>query len=635
MTPASSVPSTRPRTLKDEVFPGLLLAAAAMLPFALVSPREFTNWDDRSNIVENGSVRHLTTTNVAWMFTHEIGANYVPLTWLSHALDWIVWGDWAWGHGFTNALLHACCCLLLVACLRRGGLAVTWAFIAGLLFAVHPIHAENVAWLSGRKDLLCSAALFACQLAYMGWRVDGRRSSWCWSLFWLIAAGLSKPMAMSAVVPLWLYDALWIGPSDVDKSNGWRSRLAMKRACLSLLPHAVVCGAIAVISVFAQRSGTAIAGARDHRWGSIDLIGCNLAYQLFRCWIPFPFSPFLPSSVLEAIPRALRWLATAGLGGATIIVTLRATTGPVSKGLAWWWWGALAFLLPVCGVVPLGHTSLADRYLYIPSIGPCIFVALGMAALARHAALLARGVAIASVVGLGLLTYQRARAWSDSVSLWRTVLEVYPHCDVAWRNLTRAYFQAQQLGEAAEVSVQALAEAPGDVRVFYNAAARLLDIGDFAQAEKVLADADARFPNAAEVLVQRGGMALRRGKPGEAAEYYVQASKSRPKWDDPYLDLTYALDQADDLPGAIAAARKAIEIAPKSPGGRSRLIDLLLKARRPEEAAAELATFTAVCPHFADGWKARITLLRSNGRLAEADEIEREATRYVAPDRLK
>ena len=150
LSPAAvAAPPSRPSgtlaSRRRDVVCGLLLAAAAVGPFASVWTRQFTNWDDAGNIVENGAVRWLTITNAGYLFTHAIGGNYIPLTWLSHALDWQVFGDDAWGHGLTNALWHAVCCFLVVACLRRGGMDASCAWLTGFLFDVHPVHAENVA----------------------------------------------------------------------------------------------------------------------------------------------------------------------------------------------------------------------------------------------------------------------------------------------------------------------------------------------------------------------------------------------------------------------------------------------------------------------------------------------------------
>jgi Flp pilus assembly protein TadD len=613
----------------------LFLVAVAVLPFATVRPREFTNWDDVPNIVENGVVRHLTATNVGWMFTHEICANYIPLTWLSHALDWIIWGDSAWGHGLTNALLHAVCCLLLVACLRRGGLVPSVAFTAGLLFAVHPIHAENVAWLSGRKDLVCSVALLACLHAYMGWRQNSLRFGWWWSLIWLVVAGLGKPMAMSAIVPLWFYDAVWIGPADGDGSAGFGSRFALRRATTALLPHAVVCVVIAYVGFLAQHSGTAIASAGDRRWAAIDLVGCNLAFQMLRCWAPFPFSTFLPRSLLEDIPMMLRWLVTVVLVAATIVIAVRASASRLWKGFVWWWFGALGFLVPVSGVIPLGHTSMADRYLYLPSVGPCIFAALALGGLGRNHAVASRVGALAAVLGLGWLTHERAAAWRDSFSLWGAAVAAYPHCELAWHNLSYAYADHGEVEGALQVLGKAMEVIPDDPLLPVEATTRLMNLHRLREAEYMLVEAIRRHPDSAELIVQQGVVMLRLGNPEKARGFFDAAARLRPEWELPILNLGYAFEDEENLPAAIAATERALELAPRSQAAFGRLAALLIKAGRTEDGLATLRRMTAVIPYAKDAWQVQVNVLRRAGRIAEAEQVAREAARYIPFDKSR
>ncbi len=610
-----------------------MLVAVAAVPFVAVWNRQFTNWDDRPNIVENGAVRWLSLPNVGYLVTHAIGGNYVPLTWLSHALDWRIAGDDAWGHALTNAFWHAVCCCLVVACLRRGGLDAAPAWLAGFLFAVHPVHAENVAWLSGRKDLLCAAALLACQWTYMGWRINSRRSSWLASLFWLLAAGLSKPMAMSAVIGLGLYDVLWL-------------RRPVRDACRSLLPHAVLCAAVALIAVLAQRSGSAIAGAADRRWGALDLAACNLLYELWRCWLPLPFSPFIPNSVLEDLPDWLRWLGTAVLAGASAALAFQAyrsrsaPDAPVLPGswaaFGWWWFAGLAFLLPVSGLIPLGHTSLADRYLYLPSLGPCIFLAVSIAGCTRRFRCRA-GFAIAPVLVLALawITHQRAAPWADSDSLWRATLAVYPRSALAWQKLTSAYFLDQRLDEAAAIARQGLQTVPDDMHVRLNAAVLLTDLGRFSEAEDVLAAGATTFRPSPDILNQRGILALRRGEPAAARALFESAANGRPQWEQPPLNLSYVFEQEHDLPAALAAVRQAIALASHDPEARRRLVELLWRDHRTEEAFTALQEMIAAFPRDADAWRNRITLLRQAGRTAEAEQAARDAARFVSPEQLR
>jgi Flp pilus assembly protein TadD len=568
-------------------------------------------------------------TNIGYLFSHGIGGNYVPLTWLSHALDWQLWGDDAWGHAAMNVAWHGVCCLLLIACLQRGGLGPTAACVAGALFAVHPVHTEPVAWISGRKDLLCGAALLACQYCYMGWRQRALRSSWRRSLFWLIVAGLTKPAAMSAIVCLALYDVVW-------------QRRSAKETAKSLWPHALICVALAAIAVPAQQAASAIPEiADDRRWGALDQVGTNLLYQLLRCWVPVPFAPYYPGTFLRELPDWVRWSATLLLIGASVRLVFGWVHFRNSEGAnrsirtqwhdaaVWWWFGALGFLLPVSGIVPLGTASLADRYVYLPSIGPCIFIAIGAAALARRLPVAAYGSLCAAIVALGVLTHTQATAWHDSISLWRRTLAIFPQSAVAWISLTSALYHDRQPSEALEAATEGLRSNPGDLGLAGNAVSALADAGRFDEAEAALRIVEGAHPQAPEIPFLRGKLALLRRDDQSAREEFQTAINLRPDRSVAYLYLSLVLERLNDLPAASDAARQAVRLSLRDSKTRRRLIALLRKEGQRSEALREAEELTRRCPHDSEGWDTLISLLKESGRLAEVQLTAQKAVRYV------
>jgi tetratricopeptide (TPR) repeat protein len=602
-----------------EIVGGLALVALSAAIYSTVYPRKFVSWDDEDLIVKNGAVTWLTLTNLVYMSTRHIGGNYIPLTWLSFAIDWRLWGESAWCFGLTNVLLHSACCLLLVACLRRGGLTPAAAWLAGALFAVHPVHPENVAWVSGRKDLLCSVALLACQFTYMGWRSTGRQSSWSWSLVWLIIAGLSKPMAMSAVAALWLYDVLWLRRGIVD-------------ALRASAAHAVICLAVAAIASYSQHSAAAIAIDADRRLGALDLVGCTLLYQLARCWIPAPFSTFYPVSFLADLSPVILWSATAALIAASAGIALCAWRNRASRALAWWWFGSLAFLLPVSGIVTLGSTSLADRYLYLPSIGPCVFVARGIWWLAQRAPVGAYAGATLVIFGLAVVAHQRALAWRDSVTLWERACEAFPRNGAMWTHLSLAWHDVRRYGKAAEVAKKGLEFAPDSLSTIVAAAVALRQLDQVPEAEKLLTEAERIFPGEAELLNQRAKIAAKQQRLSDARDLLYAARDKRPDWWEPNFSLSSILVATREVPAAIEAARRSVELAPAT---RNRLAELLIQNGELDEALQVSEDWTAMFPHFAESWRTRVRLLRALGRTDEARRVAREAEGYVPPERLK
>jgi Flp pilus assembly protein TadD len=591
----------------------LLIVVLAVIPFLGVFPKEFTNWDDRSNIVQNEAIHYLTSANFYFLFTEVVGANYVPVTQLSQALDCSLYGDWAWGHALTNALLHAGCCLLLAQCAIQAGLAPGAAWLAAALFAVHPIHAEPVAWISGRKDLLCTFGLLLSQRSLLRYRKNPRPSTYAASLFWLAIAGLAKPAALSAVVVLWLVDVEILGQRPGNSLK-------------SLLPHALICLLVASLAVWAQRSGQAIAFADDVRWGSSDRAAATLILDLGRCWIPYPFSPFYPGSVIDRIPAFARCGSLLLLVGASVFLLRHQPRWRLPRVA---WFGSLGFLLPVCGLLPLGHTSLADRYLYVPSIAMCLTAGWLLTRIPKVP--MRAIIAVVMLTVPAVITHLRARAWSDSTTLWQTTLAAYPTCALAWQNLTAAHYAAGDLVQALAVARRSLAAAPHDMKLAVNAAAILMETGEYAEAEQTLAQAEQQHAATPEILVKRGELALRQLRPRGALELFEQARQARPGWGEADLGLTYAWDQAGNAAQALSAARRAVEATPRDPAAAQRLIDLLLREQRVDEALAILETTTKRLPHARELWVAHVALLTSYSRLTEANEVRAKALRFVRP----
>jgi protein O-mannosyl-transferase len=593
----------------------LLLLGLAVLPFVTVWPKQFLNWDDVDLIVNNGAIQRLTPRNIAYLFTHEIGANYIPLTWLSHAIDLSVYGNDAWGHGLTSALWHGVCTVLLVACLRRGRLDLPAAGLTGALFAVHPVHVENVAWLSDRKDLLCAAALLACQFSYMGWRQERRRTAYAASLVWLVLASLCKPAAMSAVAVLWLYDVVW-------SQRTWGS------AARSLWPHALVCLTVALVAAWAQHSGSAIARPTDDRWWAWDRVSLTLLIEISRAWCPLPDSPFLPMSILDVVPRAAAWLAP------LLIVVLSAAIWRCAStrrgaAVAWWWFGTLAFLLPVCGVLPLGNTSLADRYVYLPSIGPCVVVATALVHSFRIPRPVRTMLATVVVISLAAITHLRAGNWSDSYTLWRAVLRPFPTTSLAWQNLTGAYYLDGEISQAVETALQGLEATHGDHDAAVNAISLLTTTDRLTEARKLLEATRKIRPESPELMLQSASIAMRQGEVQEARAVLRDAARLRPGWPQPHLDLSYAEERAGKLEAAIREVATAVSLEPKSAEAHRRLVELLIKSGEWERSLTAAERMTEVCPYSVDGWEMRIFILEKTGRHDDAGKVREQAKSVV------
>jgi hypothetical protein len=194
-----------------------------------------------------------------------------------------------------------------------------------------------------------------------------------------------------------------------------------------------------------------------------------------------------------------------------------ASKNRAGRAAAWWWFGSLAFLLPVSGLVPLGSTSLADRYVYLPSIGPCVYVALGAAWLAARHPNPAISTMCVLLLGAGLVTHDRAKCWKNSVALWRRTVDAYPQCKFAWPKPLFAYVLDGKPTKAISVCRdEGLKNVPGDLDLSISVAALLQMQERLPEAEKILADAETYHPQNAQLANQRAKIAMQREQFDEA-----------------------------------------------------------------------------------------------------------------------
>ena len=185
----------------------VVLAVVTIFAFRGVRNNDFLNYDDNYYVQENHQVQHgLTMQSIEWAFTTFHEGNWHPLTWISHTIDWSLYGNSPVGHHMTNVCLHAANAILLFLLLLYITGYLGRSALVSFLFALHPAHVESVAWLAERKDLLCTFFWFASLLAY-AWYV--RNPSWkrfVWVICGFACALMSKPMAVTLPFTLLLLD---------------------------------------------------------------------------------------------------------------------------------------------------------------------------------------------------------------------------------------------------------------------------------------------------------------------------------------------------------------------------------------------------------------------------------------------
>ncbi|MBI5246161.1 MAG: hypothetical protein HY923_03195 [Elusimicrobia bacterium] len=380
----------------------------------------FLNWDDFQNVAANPLLR-FDRPGLAFMLSGSKLGHWQPLTWLSFALDRLIWGDGPFGHHLMNVLIHAAGAVALFFLARR--LKVP-ALFAALFWALHPLRVESVAWITERRDVLCGLLSICAALTY----VDGKHNPSRRRLALLLTA-----LAMTAKVFAVVLPAVWL-VLDVrlEGKPRWREKL-------EYLPFALV--ALAVNIVAQAGSGAAVSFADFGVAHRLAQSFYNLAFYPWKTLAPLGLAPLYERSVLlEPLPFSLA--ATSVLTAvALLVVYRRRAPGLVLAVLAY-----AILLLPALGLFKSGRMTAADRWSYLPSI-PLSLLAAGMLGrgLDRN---IFRPVAGAVIIALAVLTRLQLPVWSSDVALWTKAVEASPLSSFALERLADAEQAAGRPGEA-------------------------------------------------------------------------------------------------------------------------------------------------------------------------------------------
>jgi tetratricopeptide (TPR) repeat protein len=540
------------------------IAAIAVAVFSPALQYGFILWDDDRNFLNNPFYRGLGWAQVRWAFTSAVMGHWIPVTWLTFGLDYVVWGMNPFGYHLTNLVLHATNASLFYLLGRRLltlGLpaARPWAItlgagVAALFFAVHPLRVESVAWVTERRDVLSALFCLLTVLAYLGaCRAEGAtRRRWILASIVAYALGLlSKSLIISLPLLLLVLDVY-----PLRRAHGnWRRVLLEKIPYLAL---AAAAAAVSVLVVMAKVGLTSAAAYPPSARAAMALY--SLAFYVGKTLLPLELSPMYELPAKVALTNA-RFLAAALIAvGLTVLLVLARRRWPA--GLAVWLVYGLT-LAPVSGIVHNGPQLVADRYSYLSCLGLALLLggavaaAVSSAAIARSLRAAVVGGALGWIVGLGALAGEQLPIWRDAEELWQRALAVDPSCafchgqwgallgnrgqfglaiahfervvklrpaDVRHRgNLGLALLKADRPAEAAAQFERMLAVEPGDAETRTRLGLALVSQGKLADASTQFERASRDDPGNVTALMNLGLSLLDLGRPAEAVPYLERA----------------------------------------------------------------------------------------------------------------
>ena len=552
------------------------LALAVLAAYAPLWHCDFVGYDDPDYVTSNEMVRHgVSWPGVVWAFTTCSAGNWHPLTWISHMVDFQLYGMNAAGHHLTSLLLHLANTILLFLLLQRMTQNRWPSALAAALFALHPLHVESVAWVAERKDVLSTLfwmlALWAyvrhaeeCAIHYSRFTIH-----YSLALCFFALGLMAKQMLVTLPFILLLLD-YW--PLQ-------RFRRPIRRLVAEKAPFFILAAAGCVVAFLVQKQAGVVLPLDQEPVG-VRLANVPVSYARYLA------RTFWPADLAVLYPFRSHWPGWA-VGGSSVLlalVTIRAIWRVRAQpwlAVGWFWF--LGMLVPVIGLVQIGWQSMADRYDYVPSVGLFIMICWGAQEWSRrtgsHAPAVLGGLAVAGCLAA---TPLQVRYWRNSETLFRHAVETTEGNGVMESNLGKFLFQQGRLEEALPYLQQAVVSTPGLPKAHYN-------LGNALLAQRRVAEALAEFekhvrlqPDDPMAQYNLGRVLSEHGRAVEAVPHLQKAVELSPLMAEAHFKLGNALVQLGRAVEASSQYEQAVKIQPDYIEARNNLAWIL--AASPDSA---------------------------------------------------
>ena len=534
-------------------------------------------WDDDAYVINN----ELLTAPHGWQriwFSLDSPSQYFPLTYSTFRIEHALWGLNRTGYHWVNLLLHVANALLVWAVLAR--LRVPGSWLAAVIFALHPVQVESVAWITERKNVLMGLFFLLTLLAWIVFVDERTRRSWifyCLALIFYVLALSAK--ATACTLPVALFLILWLQ----------RKPVAMRRL-MQIVPFVVLGIGMGLLAVWWERYHQGTNRGVFIFLSPIErILVASRAVWFYLTKIVWPFKlTFIyprwnisPADLLDYI-----WLL-AGIAGCVAIYFLRRYFGRSVEVAAAFF---VTTLSPVIGFIMLftfRYTFVADHYQYLACIGPIALASAGIVSLSdkfAHYRAVIVSAALLVVASLGTLTWRQAATYSDIETLWHTTLARNPECWMAHTNLGLVLFQKGQIDDAIAHYRSALQMQPDWWDAEYNLGTALLAKGQVDEAILHCEKAVSMRPTDPDAQVSLGNLLLQKGRIDDAIAHFQKAITVRPDHFLARYGLGQALLEKGDLDSAIQFCRSALLLRPSDPDCQTTLAIALEEKGNPTQA---------------------------------------------------
>lgn len=444
-----------------------VIGIATFVVYLPVLSNGFVMFDDKQYLLENSNVLNgMTLEGLKWALTSFYASNWHPVTWFSHLLDIQMFGLNPRAHHLVNILLHLFNSMFLLLFLEKATGAIRKSAVVALLFALHPLHVESVAWIAERKDLLSTFFWLSAMLAYLYYTRTPTISRYLAIVILFSAALMSKPMPVTFPFLLLLLD-YW----PLRRLNC--NLLILRRCCgdakVSLLvekiPFFLLSAGSCIVTYIAQKNGGAVQALSNNSffYGMLNIPVSYISYVLKMFW-PSGLAVFYPFDVgrLTAMPVFSSTLVLLSISILVIICRKKCPYLPVG----WFWYSGT--LVPVIGFVMVGAQAMADRYSYVPLIGLFVMIVWGGSEVSLQLKInrqLLHFAVITVLVIFARLTWIQQGHWRNSETLFKHALNVTKNNYLAHLNIGELLLEQGKVEDAGKHLMEAFRIEPKHPRI--------------------------------------------------------------------------------------------------------------------------------------------------------------------------
>ncbi len=597
------MPDNQKLNIRPEFLICLFLVVATLAVYFQVRNFAFIDYDDDVYVTQNVHVKAgLTRESIKWAFTTFHGANWHPLTWLSHITDVELYGlpvsARAGQHHLTNVIFHILNTLLLFLVLRRmtGGLWQS-AFVAAL-FALHPLHAESVAQVAERKDVLSTFFWLLVMGAYIRYAEQPSIKNYLPVIVFFILGLMAKPMLVTLPCVLLLLDVWPLGRLKIEANTPPLLRRGGRgvRCFFEKIPLLMLSTASSVVTFFAQQSGKAVQSLNAY---PIDIRIENALVS----YASYLWKMICPSGLAFMYPHPLILPAWKIIVSCLLLVAISFLAVKNIKKrpylcVGWLWY--LGTLVPVIGLVQVGSQAMADRYSYIPLTGIFIMIAYGIPELLstyRYKKVFFGAVSAVIFPVLMMITWIQVQYWRDSVTLFEHALDVTQGNYITHNNLGFVFQQRGCINKAIQHFSEPLKIKPDYAIAHNNLGNALEEKGKTDEAIRHYREALRLDPNLLKVYVNLGLALEKQGKTDEAVRYYSEALRLKANYADAHIGLGTALLRKGNFIDGAAHFRKALELSPENTEAHNNLGVALAWQGKIDEAISHFQKVLQIKPN--------------------------------------